>query len=82
MAAVAHGVLLDVQPQPWYQWPGLVLFQVGTFWLLFDPILNKLTNQRLDYEGKNSGWLKGIPYWLQAIISIAMISVGLYGFHY
>ena len=78
IAAVVHGALLDVQPEPWYQWPGLVLFQVGTFGLLFDPILNKLLGNGIDYEGENSGWLKGIPYWLQAIISVGMIVAGLY----
>lgn len=78
IAAIIHAALLDVQPNPWYQWPALLLFQIGTFWLLFDPILNMLRKKKFSYEGINSGWLKGIPYWTQAIISIAMIIIGFF----
>lgn len=80
IVAIAHGAVLDVQPDPWYQWPALVAFQIGTFWLLFDLVLNKLLGNKLDYEGSNSGWLKGVPYWLQAIIAIILIITGLYFF--
>ena len=56
----------------------ILLFQVGSFWLLFDPLLNKFMGRPLDYEGKDSGLTKGIPYWLQALISLMMITIALY----
>lgn len=78
MASILHGVLMDVQVTPWWDYPALLCFQVGVFWLLFDPLLNSLRDKPLDYEGKNSGWLKFVPYWLQASISVVLIIVGLY----
>lgn len=79
MAAIVHGALVNVQPEPWYQWPALVMFQVGSFWLLFDPFINLLLGNLLSYEGKNSGWLKAVPYWLQAVLSLTMILTGVFG---
>jgi len=55
----------------------ILLFQVGSFWLMFDPLLNKFMGRPLNYEGKDSGWTKGIPYWLQALISLVMIAIAL-----
>lgn len=49
---------------------------------LFAPVLdavvlNLFRGKRLDYEGKNSGWLKFVPYKVQALISI-LLAVGCY----
>lgn len=78
MASIIHGVIMDVQITPWWDYPVLVCFQAGVFWLVFDPLLNSLRELPLDYEGKNSGYLKFVPYWLQVIVSIILIIVGLY----
>ncbi len=76
IAAIVHGALMDVRPEPWYEWPMLLAWQCGTFWLLFDPLLNWWRGLPFDYEGKQSGWLAWVPYWLQVIISITLIWIG------
>ena len=40
----------------------LLIFQICTFWVLFDLILNKLRGKPWSYKGENSGWLDKIDY--------------------
>ena len=84
MVAIFFGAIVGMTPDPWWKWPGFLLYQIGVFWLIFDPILNKLRNMKpiFSYEGENSGWLKDIPYWLQAIISIIFIVTGWIVYNY
>lgn len=43
-----------------------VAFEVSSFYLLFDPILNKLRGKHWLYRGKSSGWLDklGLPFYI------------------
>jgi len=73
--AILHGALLGAQPEPWYEWPALLCFQMGTFYLIFNPLLNKLRKLPWDYEGKNSGWLSFINGKAKIPISLALIII-------
>ena len=44
----------------------IVCFEVSSFYLLFDPILNKLRGKPALYRGKASGYLDslGLPYYI------------------
>lgn len=54
-----------------------IIFQVTSFWLLFDIFLNLSRDRPIGYKGKNSGWLDKLPtayYWLfKGIALITMI---------
>lgn len=75
-SAILHGILLDTQPS---EWPELLVFQVTSFYLLFDILLNILRKKPLLYRGKNSGWLDKLPtplyIALKVICLIGMIFV-------
>ena len=73
--AILHGALLDIQPEPWYEWPTLICFQMGVFYLIFNPLLNKLRNLDWDYEGKNSGWLDFISGKAKIVVSLILIAI-------
>jgi len=57
--SILHGVLIDVQDIKEYGI--LVLWQITSFWLIFDPVLNKLRKKSFFYKGKTSGWLDKLP---------------------
>lgn len=80
-ASIAHGIFfLNVQADPWYQYPLLLAYQCGTFWVIFDLTLNTLRNKPWHYKGNNSGWLDKLPvkiYWpLKGIALIAALVCG------
>lgn len=75
IAIVFGGAVLDMQPDLWYAALAMVGFQAGSFWIIFDPLLNLWRGKRFAYEGKNSGWLSLVPYWLQLIISIVICTI-------
>jgi len=78
MASIFHGVIVNVQPYPWYDYPLLVLWQASSFWIFFDLILNELRGKPLDYKGENSGWLDSLPefwYWIGKCLSLLMFIV-------
>lgn len=61
----------------------LFLFQVTSFWLLFDLGLNLIRGKEWRHKGKNSGWLDKIPfklYWGLKIIAftIALIFIVIF----
>jgi len=65
--AILHGAfVVDAQPGVFVP---LIGFYVSMHWLLFDLTLNKLRGKDIDYEGKNSGWLKDVPFKTQMLIS-------------
>jgi hypothetical protein len=63
--AIIHGIMLNVDPVSW--WPVLA-FQMTSFWLVFDLVLNVLRGKPWYYRGETSGWLDRVPstiiYWL------------------
>jgi len=61
-ALLQGAFILDVQNDPWWEWPVLLGWQVCSFWVIFDLILNALRNKDWDYKGENSGWLDTLPY--------------------
>lgn len=75
MAAVLHGIFMGVtEPSNWYP---VLIFQVTSFWILFDPLLNIMRNKPLLYLGDpkkgSSGWLDRLPilvYWILKLIAL------------
>ena len=55
----------------------LLGYAVGCHFAIFDILLNCFRSKPWDYEGENSGWLKGIPMFAQLIISGGLIYVSL-----
>jgi hypothetical protein len=77
IVAIFHGIYMGVtEPANWYP---VLIFQVSSFWLLFDLTLNVLRGKSIFYKGKNSGWLDKLPlsiYWtLKAIVLISLIYI-------
>ena len=85
MLAIAHGIFLDVQPDPWWEWGILLGWQICSFWIFFDLMLNALRDKDWDYKGENSGWLDKLPYkyWYtgKIIAAIGMIIFYIIGLH-
>lgn len=48
-AFIGLGIALDIKPDEILEW---FIFCAGSFWVLFDPILNKLRGKALTYVGK------------------------------
>lgn len=56
------------------------VFQLSSFYLLFDPILNLLRGKKWDYKGKDSGWLDKLPigfYYALKIVCLAGLITSL-----
>lgn len=83
IVAILHGAfVMDAQPGSFVPLFG---FYVSTHWLLFDPLLNKMRNKEKDYEGKNSGWLKDVPFkqqMISAALGTVIFTVWLYKLQY
>lgn len=64
IAAILHGVLWNVQS--WLEFWPLVIFQVSSFYLSFDLVLNLLRKKHPLYQGDDSGWLDelGLTFYL------------------
>lgn len=83
IVAIVHGALMDVEIDALHYYsrfeylqPLLLLtFQVTSFWIIFDPVYNHLTDQNIFYRGKESGWMDRLPikiwYVLKVIALIA-----------
>lgn len=75
MFSIVHGIIMNVEPYPWYDYPVVVLFQCFTFWIVFDVVLNVLRGKEVEYRGKTSGWLdRLIPeflYWTLKTLALA-----------
>lgn len=64
MAAILHGVLFNPQNMGDY-WP-VLLFQVTSFWLIFEIALNLVRGRAVFYydtKEKDSGWLDRFFAW-------------------
>lgn len=55
MAAIFHGILFS--PSNWVEYFPVFIFQVTSFWILFDLGLNILRNEAIFYTGRDSGLL-------------------------
>lgn len=59
----------------------VVAFEVSSFYLLFDPILNKLRGKHWLHRGKDSGWLDplfnklGTPFYVTVKIFTLIILI-------
>lgn len=68
IVAIAHGALLDefiglshwAGYFPGWQWVYVLVFQVCSFWIFFDLLLNLFRGKNWYYTGKESGWLDEI----------------------
>jgi hypothetical protein len=76
--AILHGAFIDVAN--WYEGGILIGFQLCSFWILFDLILNKLRGKVWDYKGKDSGWLDKIPYTYYYILKL-LAFIGIFIFY-
>lgn len=79
MAAIGHGILYN--PADPREWLPLLIFQVASFYLIFDFVLNLLRGKHFDYQGKTSGWLDKLPkqfyYALKLVCLIALVCTSI-----
>jgi hypothetical protein len=77
-ASIFHGVALQVVD--WRDYGFVVGFQLCTFWILFDLILNRLRGKKWNYIGGEDSSafdrIKLIPYWI--LKSFALIGVVIF----
>ena len=81
-AAIMFGAIV-VQPHKEIEGIILLTFQVSSFWILFDPILNKLRGKPFTYKGKDSGWLDKLPtgiYWSLKVVALVVAVISYYLF--
>lgn len=83
IASILHGVLLD--SVSWKDYFFLLLFQVSSFYVLFDILLNTFLLRKpfLFYLGKNSfidRTLSKIPLWGLIIIKIIFLALSVFSF--
>lgn len=71
MASILHGILMQVSPSYsddfyWPEFLPILVFQVTSFWIFFELILNKLRGNSMFYydqkEG-DSGWIDRFFKW-------------------
>lgn len=55
MAAIVYGILFN--PQNFNDYSPILIFQVTSFWIVFDLSLNILRDKEIFYTGHESGWL-------------------------
>lgn len=73
----------------WKEYLVLLLFQICSFWSIFNPLLNKLRDKDWDYKGSEkggSGWLDDLPDYaynlLRIITVLGMIIFYIIGLQY
>lgn len=76
LAAIIHASLI-VGIDNWREAGLIIGFQVASFYLSFDIILNAITGDKWNYQGKSSGYLDKLPMWaylgLKALCLIYLI---------
>jgi hypothetical protein len=87
-ASILHGILLQTEnPEHYYNFKDYgvaVVFQMCTFWILFDLILNKLRGKKWNYIGGSDSSqfdkLKPVLYWFLKGLALicAIVSFFLY----
>jgi hypothetical protein len=80
-ASILHGIALQINSElTELQYVYLVGFQLCTFWILFDLILNKLRGKKWHYIGGSDSSkfdrIAPIPYWI--LKAFALIGVVLF----
>jgi hypothetical protein len=61
-ASIVHASLV-VGIENWSEAGLVIAFQVASFYLTFDAILNFWTGDKWNYQGKSSGYLDKLPMW-------------------
>lgn len=64
MAAILQGVLFN--PQNMADYLPVFIFQVSSFWLLFDVLLNYMRQKPFLYVGKDSGYIDKFFVWVNS----------------
>lgn len=64
MAAIAHGILFN--PENMADYLPIFIFQITSFWLLFDLMLNYLRRKPALYMGEQSGWIDRAFTWINS----------------
>ncbi len=57
-----------MQIETWREYWPILGFQVASFYLIFDFVLNALTGDRWNYQGKSSGYLDRLPMWAYLVL--------------
>lgn len=81
MAAIFHGIIVGVAT--WQDYLPVFIFQITSFWLLFDIGLNLARKKPLIYKGETSGYLDSlhpILYWVLKLVSLAGLIFALYNY--
>jgi hypothetical protein len=72
VSIVFGALILDVQ-QDLIETVIMLGWQICSFYVLFDFILNKFRGKPWNYKGKNSGWLDKLPYTYWYILKVICI---------
>lgn len=68
------GTILDVLPE--------LIFEVSTFYTLFDPLLNFICKRTIDHRGEKSGWidphLSRAEWWILKAASLIIAILSTY----
>jgi len=67
VAAIIHASII-VRVETWPEALRVIGFQVASFYLIFDIVLNALTGDRWNYQGKSSGYLDKLPMWAYLVL--------------
>jgi hypothetical protein len=81
MASILHGILANSQSLDDFKW--LFLFQITSFWLIFDLTLNKLRKKPLFYVGSNSlidRFFRKKPVWILVFAKVVAVFVAILSF--
>lgn len=83
IAAILHAILADVSNVNLTlegmidYWP-LFFFQISSYYLIFDPLLNRLRGLTWIYKGKDSGWMDKLPHkWYIAVKILCIVVFGV-----
>lgn len=80
------GILIAISTDPFGLWLNIIqsvpiiVFEITSFYILFDPILNKLLSNKWNYRGLESGWFDSLPlpiYYIMKILCIIGLIVSI-----
>jgi hypothetical protein len=83
MMALIHAVLTDELVIRWSMqtmkdyWP-MFLFQISSYYLIFDPVLNWMRGLSWRYQGEESGWMDKLPTWAYLTAKVLCVVVLVY----
>lgn len=81
-AIVFGGAVMDI-PYDMVMFAAFVCWVMGTFFVIFDPLLNELKNKPFGYTGKRSGWINeiiGERKWLYIVFYVFCIVLSVISF--